>query len=269
MVAALQSELGLLSNPAGTYVQPAENGNQALNSLALISARYMHTSVDVLSQLAACHLLALCQALDLRAMHARFLADFKEPFRTAFQESFDSVMYEPESSDLFDTLWKNFDKQLGQTMTMDEAIRIEAAIGGLQVIIMTSIATEKLEISTLRNWKDKCTVLAISSYRTTREAYLAHPDATALLGHASKRLYSFVRNDLRVPLLLTEQLLKAETRSSAYKDWPTSHDKGSSSEDSAPRLADTVEPTSSNGAKHPKEGDRQDAHDSAETAYTV
>ncbi|KAH8589792.1 L-Aspartase-like protein [Bisporella sp. PMI_857] len=66
MVAALTSELGFLANPVGSHVQTAEMGNQGINSLALISARYTLQAVEVFSQLAAAHLVALCQALDLR-----------------------------------------------------------------------------------------------------------------------------------------------------------------------------------------------------------
>lgn len=43
-------------------------GNQAFNSLALLSARYTLEAVGVLSQIASAHLLALCQALDLRTI---------------------------------------------------------------------------------------------------------------------------------------------------------------------------------------------------------
>ncbi|CCC07173.1 hypothetical protein SMACR_01196 [Sordaria macrospora] len=68
VIAALTSELGFLANPVGSHVQTAEMGNQALNSLALVSARYTLEAVDVLSQLASAHLLALCQALDLRTI---------------------------------------------------------------------------------------------------------------------------------------------------------------------------------------------------------
>ena len=68
VVAALTSELGFLANPVGSHVQTAEMGNQSLNSLALVSARYTLDAVDVLTQLAAAHLLALCQALDLRTI---------------------------------------------------------------------------------------------------------------------------------------------------------------------------------------------------------
>lgn len=94
MMAALQSELGFLANPAGTHVQSAEMGNQALNSLALISARYTHTAIDVLTHLASCHLLCVCQALDLRAMHLKFLETF-----------------EPRLKDFTSRLWKNLMKK--------------------------------------------------------------------------------------------------------------------------------------------------------------
>ncbi|KAH6696448.1 phenylalanine ammonia-lyase [Leptodontidium sp. MPI-SDFR-AT-0119] len=75
MVAALTSELGFLANPVGSHVQTAEMGNQGINSLALISTRYTLKAVDVFSQLASAHLLALCQALDLRARYSGTTTD--------------------------------------------------------------------------------------------------------------------------------------------------------------------------------------------------
>ena len=78
-IAALTAELGFLANPVN-HVQTAEMGNQSLNSLALISARYTHTAIEVLSQLMAAHLIALCQALDLRAMHIQFLELYQPQF---------------------------------------------------------------------------------------------------------------------------------------------------------------------------------------------
>lgn len=68
VIAGLTSELGFLANPVGSHVQTAEMGNQSLNSLALVSARYTLEAVDVLSQIASAHLLAVCQALDLRTI---------------------------------------------------------------------------------------------------------------------------------------------------------------------------------------------------------
>ena len=75
-------------------VQSAEMGNQSLNSLALVSARYTHVALEVLSQMAAGHLFVVCQALDLRAMHFRFLKIFR-----------------PKFADInSDTLWSAFSK---------------------------------------------------------------------------------------------------------------------------------------------------------------
>lgn len=78
-IAALAAELGFLANPVN-HVQTAEMGNQSLNSLALISARYTQTANEVLSQLIAAHLIAACQALDLRAMNALFLQLYQPQF---------------------------------------------------------------------------------------------------------------------------------------------------------------------------------------------
>jgi phenylalanine ammonia-lyase len=71
-VAAYMSELAYLANPVSSHVQTAEMGNQAINSLALISARYTHTAIDCLSMICATYLYVLCQALDIRAMNKRF-----------------------------------------------------------------------------------------------------------------------------------------------------------------------------------------------------
>ena len=84
VVAALTSELGFLANPVGSHVQTAEMGNQALNSLALVSARYTLEAVDVLSQIASAHLLALCQALDLRTIEIEGRKDNVAPDATPY-----------------------------------------------------------------------------------------------------------------------------------------------------------------------------------------
>lgn len=84
VVAALTSELGFLANPVGSHVQTAEMGNQALNSLALVSARYTLEAVDVLSQIASAHLLALCQALDLRTIEIEGRNDDAPPDATLY-----------------------------------------------------------------------------------------------------------------------------------------------------------------------------------------
>ncbi|KAJ6610205.1 phenylalanine ammonia-lyase [Mycena sp. CBHHK59/15] len=70
--AAYVSELGYLANPVSTHIQSAELHNQAVNSLALISARATVNSLDVLTMLIASYLYVLCQAVDLRALQDEF-----------------------------------------------------------------------------------------------------------------------------------------------------------------------------------------------------
>jgi phenylalanine ammonia-lyase len=59
--AAYVSELGYLANPVSTHIQSAEMHNQAVNSLALISARATINSLEVLSNLTASYLYVICQ----------------------------------------------------------------------------------------------------------------------------------------------------------------------------------------------------------------
>ncbi|KAF7894594.1 uncharacterized protein EAF01_010044 [Botrytis porri] len=87
MIAALQSELGFLSNPVGSHVQTAEMGNQAVNSLGLISSRYTISALEVLTQLSAAHLVAVCQALDLRGIQDLFFMNLRPEFESSFNES--------------------------------------------------------------------------------------------------------------------------------------------------------------------------------------
>ncbi|KAJ8087889.1 transmembrane protein [Marasmius tenuissimus] len=59
--AAYVAELGYLASPVSTHIQSAEMHNQAVNSMALVSARATITSIDVLSILTATYLYNLCQ----------------------------------------------------------------------------------------------------------------------------------------------------------------------------------------------------------------
>ena len=124
MVASLQSELGFLSNSAGSHVQSAEMGNQALNSLALISARYTYTALDVLIQLASAHVIALCQALDLRVMHHQFFEAFKPLLMSSTEEILAGALStRKELQDLQVRLWHEFKTLLDQTTSMDTTPR--------------------------------------------------------------------------------------------------------------------------------------------------
>ncbi|KAL8658926.1 MAG: hypothetical protein Q9202_007359 [Teloschistes flavicans] len=217
MIAALQSELGFLANPVGSHVQTAEMGNQALNSLALISARYTHTAVDVLAQLAAAHLFAVCQALDLRAFDLAFQRGLEPQLMQATQQAFaqDSGMRSENGGGhpMLEELWSSFLVRLEQTTKMDADRRFRTIMESLHPVIIryskpeqqysssSSSSSDATFVSTLQHWTNTCALLCQHTFTASMEAYSRHPDATPYLGIAARRMYVFVRRTLRVPFL--------------------------------------------------------------------
>jgi phenylalanine ammonia-lyase len=219
MIAALQSELGFLANPVGSHVQTAEMGNQAINSLALISCRYTLEAVETLSQMSAAHLVALCQALDLRAMHMGFLDILKPEFDCMFRDAFSSYLQSPQEVEtLQKSLWLAFQKSLDQLTSLDSPMRFTTAMKSLQPLIFESVTTSTECLVTLKSWTERCSARALELFLMNREVYCSRPDATPYLGNASCDVYKLLRERLGVPFIGNETISTPNAENGEF-DW--------------------------------------------------
>ncbi|PYI11801.1 phenylalanine ammonia-lyase [Aspergillus sclerotiicarbonarius CBS 121057] len=226
MIAALQSELGFLANPVGSHVQTAEMGNQALNSLALISGRYTLEAVTVLSQMAAAHLVSVCQALDLRVINIQFMRALKHDFVKIFDESF-KVHTAPRKdlSALSKKVWCAFSKQIGELQSVDSCNRFHEAARAILPILLTELPPTDVSSGIIQAWIDHLGSHAVDIYSRTLEAYCRSPDASPYLGEASRKMYAYVRQSLKIPFITEETLWR-----------PTDANRRQSGEAAAPPL---------------------------------
>jgi|GEM_PF-64860 len=91
-MASYQSELEYLANPVTTHVKNAELGNQDVNSLALISARYTQKAVGVLQLMLVNHLYSTAQAVDLRNIERAYQNATEEAIAKTVEETLPSVV---------------------------------------------------------------------------------------------------------------------------------------------------------------------------------
>ncbi|KAJ6499217.1 phenylalanine ammonia-lyase [Mycena sanguinolenta] len=198
--AAYVSELGYLATPVSTHVQSAEMHNQAVNSLALISARATINSLDVLTMLTSSYLYVLCQALDLRAMYEEFSTALGNIVREELRASFGAAVVDAKMTDAVFNVMK---ATLERTSTMDAADQMREVACSSSTILLNFFASAQRPCGDIPAFQASVALRAETLLNKLRGEFLsgqrgASP-ASPFLGR-TKPVYEFVRLTLGIKM---------------------------------------------------------------------
>ncbi|CAG8406361.1 unnamed protein product [Penicillium salamii] len=198
-MASYTSELGYLNHPVSNHVQSAEMHNQSINSLAFIAARYTGDAVEVLSLMTATYLYVLCQAVDLRVLQQEFVkyvrVKIEDITRAAFPET------TPPSEKAQATIWEEIMHHWARHSTSDLYDRCSTTANSSVGVLLDNLPADAgtAQEGVSRQWKSSIAGVLQRSYETTRTTFLARPPTESYLCSTSRKLYRFVREDLKVP----------------------------------------------------------------------
>ncbi|OCH85474.1 phenylalanine ammonia-lyase [Obba rivulosa] len=201
--AAYVAELGYLASPVSTHVQSAEMHNQAVNSMALVSARATINALEVLSLLTASYLYVLCQALDLRAMQRELQAGVQTIVKEQLAACFGDHLASTELDKLCPLVSRTIVRELDRTSSMDAAPRMRTVLAATTTPIVEFCSTHGAVVSLgeIIDFRDHVAELATKLLTDLREAYLTGDrgvaPASELVGR-TRAVYEFVRVTLGI-----------------------------------------------------------------------
>lgn len=208
-MAAYMSELAFLAGPVSPHVQSAEMNNQAINSLALISARYTLDAVEIVSLMGALHLYTCCQALDLQVMHITYMSALHADISASMPRYFEGIMGTEKLGEAttiaLDAIARRLQEDKTKNLHQQAFTAAEATIMPLVAFIVQDAMTDEVKgkaLTCIMLWEEICVELICNATSSVRRNFIEK--ATTLtnehLSQGSRLLYSFVRDELKVPL---------------------------------------------------------------------
>ncbi|KAL2872558.1 aromatic amino acid ammonia-lyase [Aspergillus lucknowensis] len=199
-MASYMAELGYLSNPVSSHVQSAEMRNQAINSMALVSARYSMQAVEVLSLMCACDLYIACQALDLRALHIAFLEHARLQLQYVTSRIFSAYLSDLGLAELGKSLNQYLEEAWPTTNRLSPSDRVNSVIENALSVLLENLKTHRgPSLGDLEAWKTQARDALKKAYQETADAFFLKQHTADLLGDGSRVLYETVRQELGVP----------------------------------------------------------------------
>ncbi|KAL4777165.1 L-Aspartase-like protein [Aspergillus nidulans var. acristatus] len=205
-MASYMSELAYVANPVSSHVQTAEMHNQAVNSLAFVSARYTMQAVDLVTMMSACSLYSACQALDLRVLQLTFFDQLPAILSQTTQDAFGCALAQEEVETLSTRLAFSIKSTWPTTSRMDlhdRCIRVVQLTTTILVENFTSASTDPTTaqqiLTSIPTWENATVQSLESTYNMTRSKSFKSQNTASYLGVGSKVIYRAVREDLRIP----------------------------------------------------------------------
>lgn len=195
-MASYMAELSYYAGPMSPFIQAAEMHNQSVNSMALASARMSAHATEILTMMAAAHLYAGCQAVDLRALHMDFVRKATETITTITAEVFSSKLPFNELQAFLQALSAHVYPSWSSSSKKDLADRCESLVSTAIPIV---VEHTKSTAEDVLQWKEQTSKAVYSLWKRSFEEFCAEPHTPTVLGKGSKVLYQFVRQQLGVP----------------------------------------------------------------------